>query len=201
MTSELLTFLNPDAPIPSIASASEITDRLKARSLYDSFTGRNTLQNGNRAECIAMLKPSSRAIAYFDAMVRLGRPYMHETEYALYALDLTTYDGVIEAYRQLCAAKPGHGLFLGEGCYAVLDENGHVYGTYMDRGALDTENGFDFDHSAWDDEYQCWDGTDSPIDMLTHIYHPVYVAYTKDEGQHSYDCQCRTCASPADEDA
>lgn len=89
--------------------------------------------------------------------------------------DLSTYDGVLAAYRRLLEDNPGKALALGdEGAAFLLD--GHLVACAMDSdGKPEFDNPFDFDRSGWDDECQCWDGQAGDHETVNQILHPTFV--------------------------
>ena len=90
-----------------------------------------------------------------------------------------SYNETIASYKKLLADHLGEALEIGDGCFAVL-VNGHLYGLYQDlNGEVSSENGFDFDISAWDDEHDCWDGDASGMQTSNAIANPRYVAIKK----------------------
>lgn len=90
-----------------------------------------------------------------------------------------SYNDTLDAYRKLLADHPGEALEIGDGCFAVLID-GYLFGVHQDlNGEVSSQDGFDFDESAWDDECDCWDGDASGMQTSNAIANPRYVAITK----------------------
>jgi hypothetical protein len=89
---------------------------------------------------------------------------------------LLTYDLVLAAYRKLLEANPRKALVIDSCCVAML-ENGHLVCSPLDNGAIDINDAYDFDRSAFVNGG--WDGEEE--ETASHINNPVFMDMPTDE--------------------
>lgn len=98
--------------------------------------------------------------------------------------DLRDYRGWIAAALALLADAPDWSAIQEQNCANLIvkltfDGNPYVCSApgYAEADHVYTQNDLsDFDHSAWDDQRGCWDGTEIPADDAKTLTSPVFVS-------------------------
>lgn len=86
-----------------------------------------------------------------------------------------TYEETICAYHSILEANPGNALLIDDGCYAVMLD-GYVCSVFLEvDGSIDLTTAHDFDKSAWDTEFECWNGDVSGMETIICVSSPTLV--------------------------
>lgn len=99
------------------------------------------------------------------------------TAYRELLVEVLTYDQVLGHYRRLLELNPGQALHIGQDDYAVLDEDGYLYGVNKSASESFSEAGaYDFDRSAYNTCVGGWNA-DTFVETWRYIEDPVFLDF------------------------
>jgi hypothetical protein len=94
-------------------------------------------------------------------------------------VEILTYDQVLGHYRRLLELNQGQALHIGQDDYAVLDENGYLYGVNKSDSETFSEAGvYDFDSSAYNTCVGGWNA-DTFVETWKFIESPVFLDFNQ----------------------